>query len=77
MNKIRTSYDRDRLIVALQPVDEAFPSIGGQIRGGASLLAGAWSSPATLASYRRGWTAYRAAITDGDTHQPSKNSGPS
>ena len=23
-------------------------------------------SPATLASYRRGWTAYRQAITDGD-----------
>ena len=24
MNKIRTSYDRDRLVLALQPVDEAF-----------------------------------------------------
>ena len=34
MNSIRTSYDRDRLVLALQPVDEAFPSIG--ITAGAS-----------------------------------------
>ena len=63
MSAIRTSYDRDRLIVALQPVDEAFRA--SEAKWGVARLE-RLVSPSTLASYRRGWTAYRAAITDGD-----------
>ena len=63
MNKIRTSFDRDRLVLALQPVDEAFRQ--SEARWGVARLE-RLVSPATLASYRRGWTAYRQAITDGD-----------
>ena len=62
-NRIRTSYDRDRLVLALQPVDEAFRQ--SEAKYGVARLE-RLVSPATLASYRRGWTAYRQAITDGD-----------
>ena len=63
MNAIRTSYDRDRLVLALQPVDEAFRA--SESRWGVARLE-RLVNPTTLASYRRGWTAYRQAITDGD-----------
>ena len=63
VNKIRTSYDRDRLLLALQPVDEAFRA--SESRWGVARLE-RLVNPTTLASYRRGWTAYRQAITDGD-----------
>ena len=65
-NRIRTSYDRDRLVLALVGPDEAFRQ--SEAKWGVARLE-RLVSPATLASYRRGWTAYRQAITDGDATQ--------
>lgn len=60
---IRTPSDRDRMTAALAPIDQAFMS--SEARWGVGRLE-MLVSTTTLASYRRGWVAYRQAITDGD-----------
>lgn len=62
-SKIRTPEDNDRLTRALIPVDEAF--FQSEQRYGVGRLE-RLVSPATLASYRRGWDAWRAALESGD-----------
>lgn len=63
VSKIRTADDSDRLTRALIPVDEAF--FQSEQRYGVGRLE-RLVSPATLASYRRGWDAWRAALESGD-----------
>src|SRR5689334_4945683 len=63
MNKNHTPTDHDRLVAALAPVDQAFRE--SEKRHGVGRLERLVSA-ATLASYRRGWIAYRAAIESGD-----------
>jgi len=61
--KMRSADDVDRFRAALIPVDEAFWA--SEQRWGVGRLE-RLVSPATLASYRRGWDAYRRALEDGD-----------
>jgi hypothetical protein len=63
MSRLQTATDHDRLIVALAPVDHAF--FESEQRYGVGRLERLVSA-ATLASYHRGWIAYRAAIETGD-----------
>jgi hypothetical protein len=63
MNRTRTPTDHGRLIAAVAPVDQAF--FESEQRYGVGRLERLVSA-ATLASYRRGWVAYRAAIDTGD-----------
>lgn len=63
MNKIHSPTDNERLIAALAPIDQAF--FESEQRYGVGRLERLVSA-ATLASYRRGWFAYRAAIEIGD-----------
>lgn len=65
VSKIRTAEDADRLTRALIPVDEAF--FQSEQRWGVGRLE-RLVSPATLASYRRGWDAWRAALESGDAN---------
>lgn len=62
-NKIRSYNDTDRLVAALAPADEAFRA--SEAKFGVARLE-RLVSPATLLSYRKGWTLYRAAIDEGD-----------
>lgn len=62
-SKVRTAEDYDRLRLALIPVDEAMWQ--SEQRWGVGRLERLISSP-TLASYRRGWDAWRAALESGD-----------
>src|SRR3954452_15104014 len=63
MSKLHTATDHDRLVAALAPVDQAF--FESEQRYGVGRLERLVSA-ATLASYRRGWIAYRAATEAGD-----------
>jgi len=63
VRKMRSADDVDRFRAALIPVDQAF--FESEQRWGVGRLE-RLVSPATLASYRRGWDAYRAALEDGD-----------
>jgi hypothetical protein len=56
-------HDTDRLVAALSPADQAFRD--SEARWGVARLE-RLVSPATLLSYRKGWTLYRAAIDEGD-----------
>ena len=61
--KLRTPEDNDRFRRALIPVDEAFWA--SEQRYGVGRLE-RLVSPATLAAYQRGWSAYRQALESGD-----------
>ena len=61
--KMRSADDVDRFRAALIPVDQAF--FESEQRWGVGRLE-RLVSPATLASYRRGWDAYREALEAGD-----------
>ena len=61
--KLRTPEDNDRFRRALIPVDEAFWA--SEQRHGVGRLERI-VSPATLAAYQRGWSAYRQALEEGD-----------
>lgn len=63
MNKLRTAEDVDRFRLSLVPVDQAMWT--SEQRWGVGRLE-RLISPATLASYRRGWDAYRTAIENND-----------
>jgi hypothetical protein len=63
VRKMRSADDVDRFRAALIPVDQAF--FESEQRFGVGRLE-RLVSPATLASYRRGWDAYRQALEDGD-----------
>lgn len=62
-NKVRSPSDTDRLVAALSPADTAFRA--SETKWGVARLE-RLVSPATLLSYRKGWTLYRAAIDEGD-----------
>jgi len=61
--KLRTSDDNDRFRRALIPVDEAMWA--SEQKYGVGRLE-RLVSPATLAAYQRGWSAYRLALEEGD-----------
>ena len=61
--KLRTPEDYDHFRMALVPVDQAF--FASETKWGVGRLERLVSS-ATLAAYQRGWSAYRAALDDGD-----------
>jgi len=61
--KLRTADDNDRFRAALIPVDEAMWE--SEQRYGVGRLE-RLVSPATLAAYQRGWSAYRLALEEGD-----------
>jgi len=61
--KLRTADDNDRFRAALIPVDEAMWA--SEQRYGVGRLE-RLVSPATLAAYQRGWSAYRQALESGD-----------
>ena len=61
--KLRTPEDNDRFRRALIPVDEAFWA--SEQKWGVGRLERI-VSPATLAAYQRGWSAYRLALEEGD-----------
>jgi hypothetical protein len=61
--KLRTPEDHDRFRRALIPVDEAFWA--SEQKWGVGRLERI-ISPATLAAYQRGWSAYRQALEEGD-----------
>lgn len=63
MSKIKTAEDRDRVVLALQPVDEAFRT--SEAKWGVGRLERLVSAT-TLGSYKRGWDKYRQAVIDGD-----------
>ena len=63
MSKLITPDDVDRFTRALIPVDQAFRD--SEAKWGIGRLERLVSS-ATLASYHRGWTAYRKALDEGD-----------
>lgn len=63
VRKMRSADDVDRFRVALVQVDQAFWD--SEQRWGVGRLE-RLVSPATLASYRRGWDAYRQALEAGD-----------
>ena len=60
---IRTNEDNDRFRLALVPVDQAF--FDSEQKWGVGRLERI-ISPSTLASYRRGWDLYRAALEASD-----------
>jgi hypothetical protein len=57
------TIDRDRMTAALAPIDQAFTA--SEAKWGVGRLERLVSAQ-TLASYRRGWVAYRQAISDND-----------
>jgi hypothetical protein len=61
--KLRTPEDNDHFRRAMIPVDEAFWA--SEQRWGVGRLE-RLVSPATLAAYQRGWSAYRLALEEGD-----------
>ena len=61
--KLRTTEDHDRFRAAMLPVDQAF--FESEQRWGVGRLE-RLVSPATLAAYQRGWSAYRVALDDCD-----------
>jgi hypothetical protein len=62
-HKLRSPDDSDRFRRALIQVDEAF--FASEQRWGVGRLE-RLVSPATLAAYQRGWSAYRLALEEGD-----------
>jgi hypothetical protein len=60
---IRSPEDHDRFKLALVPIDQAFHA--SEQKWGVGRLE-RLVSPSTMAAYKRGWDAYRAAIEAGD-----------
>jgi hypothetical protein len=61
--KLRTPEDHDRFRLSLVPIDQAFHA--SEQKWGVGRLE-RLVSPSTMAAYKRGWDAYRAAIEAGD-----------